>query len=42
MRAPGPTAWAGVALAALALGGLALWLSRGAALVLDLSWVGCL
>ncbi len=42
MRAPGPTAWAGAALAVLALGGLALWLSRGTALVLDLSWVGCL
>ncbi len=42
MRAPGASALAGAILALLAVGGLALWLSRGAALVLDLSWTGCL
>ena len=42
MRAPGGTAIAGAVLGLLAVGGLALWLSRGASLVLDLSWAGCL
>jgi hypothetical protein len=42
MRAGPQHAVAGAVLGLIALGGLALWMSRGAALVFDLSWVGCL